>query len=415
MFVILCLFFGPVKYYNIDYLLVTSYIFMYVLLFFVGYCFGVKGISINYDIGFTKVRLSRLINILFKLIISYGILSSIFRLLKVYSEVGSFGVSNIGKKYIETYSDYVRGESVVDIFYVLNIFDQAIIAILLLFGISNFSKIYRTEKFLLLLIAFSYLFVNTIAYGKQKFLGDIVVFIFYYFVLSVAKKKVRINFKHISILIFFISISLILFLEIFSQRYEAVGIGLHNINSKSHPLVYWDLDSFLLNLFGGGYGFSLAILLFYFSNGLCGLSLSLKLPFEWSFFAGSSYSVGRIVEILFSAKGLILEKTYPYRAGEVYGWGLDKWHSAFAWLASDFTFWGVLFITPFFAFFYARIWIQSVNSRNAFSSPLFVYLSLALIFSYSNNQIVHSPSGVIVLSSLLCGWLLSLDCKNNSK
>lgn len=79
--------------------------------------------------------------------------------------------------------------------------------------------------------------------------------------------------------------------------------------------------------------------------------MSLTLPFEWSYFVGNSYSLGRIVEILFSANGAVLDHTYPYRVGQTYGWEFDKWHSMFAWLASDISFPGVVLLAPIFAFF----------------------------------------------------------------
>ena len=166
-------------------------------------------------------------------------------------------------------------------------------------------------------------------------------------------------------------------------------------------MIDWDVDSFIVQVLGPGYGFAVGSVLFYFSNGLYGLYLSLTLPFEWSYLVGNSYSLGRIVEIAVGDPGLVLEETYPYRVGVTYGWGLDKWHSAFAWLASDIGFGGILLITPLFARFYARIWKEAVAATNIASGPLFLYLTLGLAFSYSNNQLVHAMSGVLVLIFLL--------------
>jgi hypothetical protein len=86
----------------------------------------------------------------------------------------------------------------------------------------------------------------------------------------------------------------------------------------------------------------------------------------------------------------------------------------FAWLASDITFIGVLFLVPLFAFLYARLWLQAIKSSNPFSGPLFVYLSLGLIFSYANNQIMHTLAGVIVLLVLLAGWIFSRNLSHPS-
>ncbi|MDT4856068.1 hypothetical protein FQZ97_904440 [compost metagenome] len=205
----------------------------------------------------------------------------------------------------------------------------------------------------------------------------------------------------VSLLVFF------LFVEILRQRYLAAGIGLDNIYEKTHPLISWNEESLVSSLVGEDYALALGIFLGYFTNGLYGLYLSLTLPFEWSYFVGNSYSLGRIVEIALSADGSILEHTYPYRVGVTYGWGFDKWHSMFAWLASDITFLGILLLAPLFSFLYARLWLQAIKASNPFAGPLFIYLSLGLIFSYANNQIMHGLAGVIVLAVLLLGWGVS--------
>lgn len=226
-------------------------------------------------------------------------------------------------------------------------------------------------------------------------------------IINFAAKGRKFDIRTIGIFVLTAILVFFMFLEILRQRYLAAGIGLDNIYERSHPLISWDAESPLFIFFSSDYALALGSFLFYLTNGLYGLYLSLTLPFEWTYFVGNSYSLGRIIEIALSADGFILEQTYPYRVGVTYGWGFDKWHSLFAWIASDITFLGILFLTPLFSFFYARLWLQAIRASNPFAGPLFIYLSLGLIFSYANNQIMHSLAGVIVFVVLAAGWVLS--------
>jgi hypothetical protein len=377
-----------------------------VFLFTLGYILGACGDYRQYSNRYQERSFSyQRVEQFFKVLLILGMISSLVLWYSFLSSGGDLGLGSIGGNYVKSYEGYERGQANVNFFYVLNIFDQALIILVLLFSFYYFRVMGKSPKYAFFFVVMTYLLINVVGTGKQKYLGDIVIFTFFCLSINFASQGRRLKARTLFIAALAAVIVVLLFIEILRQRYLAAGIGLDNIHEKIHPLIRWNEDSLVSSLVSPDYALALGIFLGYFTNGLYGLYLSLTLPFEWTYFVGNSYSLGRIVEIGLSANGSILEHTYPYRVGVIYGWGFDKWHSLFAWLASDITFFGVLILSPLFGFLYAKLWLQAIKASNPFAGPLFIYLSLGLVFSYANNQIMHGLAGVIVLMVLFAGWI----------
>lgn len=407
-FLLMSLFIAPFEYKNLDYLILVSFISVLVFLFFCGYLAGARGGYWQYPnhLGarfFSYQRVRRL----FSALLILCVISSVGQWFSFLAAGGELNSGSIGDNYVKGYEGYERGQARIDFLYVLSIFEQALAVLVLLFSFYYFKVMRGWAKSAFLFVVATYLLINVLGTGKQKYLGDVVIFAFFCMIINFAAKGRKFDIRTIGIFVLTAILVFFMFLEILRQRYLAAGIGLDNIYERSHPLISWDAESPLFIFFSSDYALALGSFLFYLTNGLYGLYLSLTLPFEWTYFVGNSYSLGRIIEIALSADGFILEQTYPYRVGVTYGWGFDKWHSLFAWIASDITFLGILFLTPLFSFFYARLWLQAIRASNPFAGPLFIYLSLGLIFSYANNQIMHSLAGVIVFVVLAAGWVLS--------
>ncbi|MDU9037528.1 hypothetical protein NHG97_02345 [Pseudomonas corrugata] len=391
-----------------DYSVLLPFMAGILLLFCIGYILGGRGdyrgnLNLWDARKVSYQRVSRLVQLLLIL----GVMSSLFQVYLFARSGGGFSLSSIGENYVAGYQGYERGQAKVDLMYIVNILDQALSLFLILICTYYFFSMKKLSRFAFIFIVATYLFVNVIGSGKQKYLGDIIIFTFFCTVINFAARRVRLRVQMLFLGGIFVTIVFFMFIEILRQRYLAAGITLSNIHEKAHVLISWNEDSEIFNWISPDYGLAVGIFVGYFTNGLYGLYLSLTLPFEWTYFVGNSYSLGRIVEIVASDNSLVLEHTYPYRVGIEYGWGLDKWHSLFAWLASDISFLGVLMLTPVFAFLYARLWLQAVQASNPFAGPLFIYFSLGLVFSYANNQIMHGLAGVIVLFLLIIGWGLS--------
>lgn len=361
LFTVCALIFGPVVYEGLDYLSLLSFLVAFLLLFTFGYMVGAQGRmyqgepqrSQGVPQGYANYfRIRRFVRVFLLL----GFLVSIAYWISFYLGSGTLDVSKMGESYTRSYEDYVRGQAKVDATYIASIAGRYIVLLAVLFGISYYRNFGKWASLVLIFIISTYLLVNVVGSGKQKYVGDIVVFMASILVIRMAQQKRRVRMKHFFGGLAAASAVFFVFVEILRQRYAALGIGFHNIDRVAHPLMLWDRSSFLVRILGEDYGFPVGAFLSYFSNGLYGLSLCLQLPFQWTYFAGNSYALSRVVEIVSGSAMEITERTYPFRAGIEYGWGLSKWHSLFPWLASDITFIGVLVITPFFSAFYARLW-----------------------------------------------------------
>ncbi|MCS4281749.1 hypothetical protein M2396_000014 [Pseudomonas sp. BIGb0278] len=407
VFVLLSLYIGPIEYIGMDSILLLAFLGPVLLLFYLGFILGARGSLPESANAFQQRRHSfRQIKKLMVMMLFSGAVSAILQWYFFLTTGGGLSFNSIGESYVAGYEGYERGRASVDAAYVLNILQQSLTLLLLLFGFYYYSSLGRISKATFIFVVLTYLLVNVLGAGKQKYLGDLVIFTFFGLAVNFAASRRRFKISTVILSVAAGVLIFALFVEILRQRYQAAGINIDNIYDKTHALIVWNRDASLFELVNTDYALALGIFLGYFTNGLNGLYLSLTLPFEWSYFVGNSYSLGRIIEIIFSADGAVLHHTYPYRVGEVYGWGFDKWHSMFAWLASDITFPGVVMFAPLFAFVYARVWIQAIRSSNPFAGALFIYLSMGLVFSYSNNQLMHSLSGVLVLFFLLVGWLI---------
>jgi len=401
IFVYIALFFGPVKYFGMDYLAVVLFCSAFCAMVLLGF---IKGASGSFHVVPMPVgpRSEQLINI----IIFLAALIAFKSWGQFIMSGRSLSLAAIGENYVSSYDGYERGQASIGFSYILAIFEQTFTTLCLLVVFSHFSALKKSVKILSFFIVFSYLLVNVIGSGKQKYLGDILIFISYSYLVKMAIYKKKIGLNKVLGYIISIFVFIILFSFILSSRYTAIGVDSANIATSLHPLMLWDSDSLLVSVLGEKAAFPMGMFLGYFSNGLYGLSLSLNMDFEWTYLVGNSYSLAKIIEVVFSEPGLILANSYPFRADEL-GWGLDKWHSAFSWFASDISFPGVIILGVFFGFFYGRFWKGALSNKNVFSKPIFIYLSLGAIFLYSNNQMFHALSGVFTFVTLILLYSLS--------
>lgn len=392
---------GPIQYSDFNYFEVSTYLFILVSIFVSGYLLGCNG-RLN-----QKNQHQRSFLLLFqivKLILLYCVFSCFFKWLSLIVSGHNLNLNTLGKSYATHYTGYVRGQASIDFLYIFNIFDELITFLGVIFSFSFYKDFSFRVKIACVFIILSYVLINLLENGKQKYLGDVMIFFLYYFIMKYAKSEIKLTAPKIMLLFVALLTGMAALTEILSQRYSTINISGENILYHLHPMMYWDENSIILKFFGVEKGFLIGILMMYLSNGVYGLSVCLSLPFHWTYFLGSSYAIARMFELFFKADGTIFENTYIYRAGEK-GWGMDKWHSLYSWLASDFTFTGVLGITFFFAYFYGKLWKQIINETNPFAKPLFILLSLGLIFSYSNNQIMHSLQGTLALVIIFIMYL----------
>lgn len=395
--------FGPINFDNYDYTSITIYLFNFLMIFCIGYISGVK----TYKKKEVKVNNDK--SLVFKLLKFFILITIFVKCIELFSMLlsggSNFSISGLGEAYVNTYSDYERGSGNYSIMFILKIFTYLPYLVSIILGFFYFDKLNNYYKFMLLFILFALFLVETIGHGKQKQLGDIIIFSLTIFLLKSNLLFKKIKVKKIFYFTFIFILGLLFLIFVLKMRYDALGIDASNINEKVHPLMNYNLDHIIFDLFGMEWGFPIAVFTGYFTGGYYGLSLCLNIPFVWTYFVGNSYSMTLVLN-KFLGMPLNIEDTYPYRVGELTGWDQTKWHSVFPWFASDLTFFGTLIMFLFISYVYAKVWIESIYYNNPLAVLFFAVLNLGLIYVPANNQLFHSPESYLSTILIFLLWIL---------
>ena len=240
-----------------------------------------------------------------------------------------------------------------------------------------------------------------LAIGTNKGIGDLVVGIFWMFVL-----RAKSGFTLKSILKISLAASPILFL--FAAFFTLGQIGRHDgfgVQTELHSIdITADRENiFIRNLPEVAQDGAIA-LSSYMAQGYHGLALSFDEPFVFTWGVGHSRFLASYSD---KYLGTDVEKTtYPARVEKSTGFDSKvRWHTMFPWWASDITFTGAVLLILFFAYFFALAWKDSVHSRNPYAISL--SLQFLVFFSYmsANNQVFQSGPGVIGFLMTFVAWI----------
>lgn len=400
---------GPIRYVNFNIPLLLSFLVPVFLLTLAGFYIGVRGAIYPNNPANQFKSLVPVFRPFFLVSAVMYICQWVMLMLTVpISEWLLFG-----KNYLSVYGEYQRGASQLSVGYILGIFQSAIFTISAIGALLELAINERKKSWIIYFILISYVSLPVIATGKMKYVGDLFVFGTAAMLVGIATGQLSFNFRRLLKLILATSTILLAMAVILASRYAEAGTDVSNIFLKLHPLMRWDEESLFVGIFGEVLGLGFAMLTLYFTIGSYGLSICLDMPFQWTYFLGSSYSVGRIFERLLGKSGEIVERAYPMRAEE-YGWGMDKWHTVYSWLASDFTFFGALMISFFVAILYGRVWRRVLDGKNPCALPLFLILTLGMVFSLANNQLLHSASGVMVVLFFLLLYVVGMRSRGKA-
>ncbi|MEX1377741.1 MAG: hypothetical protein AB1Z23_09775 [Eubacteriales bacterium] len=145
----------------------------------------------------------------------------------------------------------------------------------------------------------------------------------------------------------------------------------------------------------------------YFSQGYAALGLIFDLDFEWTYFLGSSKYLSMKFDSIFGTS--IYEKTYIYRNEQEFGWSSSTyWSTIYSWLASDFTFFGVIIVFGVLGMLFAMTWVDLLIRKNPFALGLFCILFMGLLMTSANNFWMTDRTMLIFTGELFIGYIASL-------
>lgn len=396
-------FWGPTIYENYNKFIVGIYMLFFMVIFSVGYLLGINRIERKRN-GFVEFYPHSIVLKIVKIVIAFTISLQMIEVL-AHIATNGFQLKSVGNAYLDVYSNYTRNSgrsySVIELLgFILGIFEFISITL----GIFYFNKLSRKWKFLLILVIMTLIFSSLGLQGKQKQLGDLVVISFSLALLKL--KNVKVKKKIVAgVLIGTIGV-FFAFVAVQKSRFDAIGINLFNYNSLAQSQIVMNENHFIFDIFGYEWGFPISLLLSgYLSGGYYGLSLSLQLPFYWTFGLGSSYVFAVLSQRILGLP-FYFNEGYVFRMEEMFGWpALSKWHTIFPWLASDFTFAGTLLIFGIIAYLYAISWIEAQKYNNPISVLMFTLLNILLIYVPANNQLFMGIEQFFLAIIIIFVWI----------
>ncbi len=299
-------------------------------------------------------------------------------------------VSAIGEAYQNAYEGYVRNTGEYSFEFIVYSFSLPFNFIAFVIGFYYFRDLGRVRSYSLVILVVASLLFYVLGSGKQKQLGDILIYVLTVAGLKYGTMKDPPSFRWIAGIGAASITALVGFLVVLGQRYSVIGLDTANVNRKVLDLIYIDLNHPIFHVFGNDAGLILTLFLSYLSQGYYGLGLALETDWDWTYFMGSSYSISVIGDRLFG-----LEWQWPNtlvsQVGLTTGWGASKWHTVFTHFATDFTFPGTALLFGFFAYVYAHAWLSAVEYRNPFAILMFALITMGAFFMPANNQLLHAP------------------------
>ena len=393
--------FGPIIYFGFPVFRVTLFMLVTMVVMAFGYINGVR-LPIKMAKAGTKAD-RRFVIYLFRISLVTALLTLLFSVgASTWAGTFNIDVNAIGTTYLDGYEGYERNSGTYGVTFFIYSISLPFTFIAMIWGMYYFKSLTKVEKFLVVFLLVGSLIFYVLGSGKQKQLGDTVIYLVAILGLHLGVKNKAIQARTVIIVIFGGFVSLFTFMFILSQRYAAIAVDAFNYNQKSLRSISINVDHPIFMIFGPDMGFSMAAFLGYLSQGYYGLGLAMTVDHSWTYFLGFSYSLSVISNRLFGLEW-VWNDSLVHQTGLQRGWGESKWHTVFTHFATDFTFPGTIILFGFIAYLYARVWMSAIRYQNPFAILMFAMLTLGAFFIPANNQLLHSPGNlftVIVITIL---------------
>lgn len=401
--------FGPWQYQGMNKLIVSIFILFFLLTIIITYVVSSKlktklGISMSHQkksiFFFDETRITKIS------LICSAVLFSLILFFRIVEE----GFPNISNIFTSMATVYTNKETFSGKFnlsaWLFNYF-----SIFYIIGVSlgtYYFKILNIKYKVLYFLVISLSLLYHIGFiGNQKAIADLIIYIGSVLFIKFCQSGYKIKPKNIIFILFIILLMCGLFGNILYSRMDLWGVKYYSVGGKA----FLNSEHWSLSLLNDKFKLGIGTLIFYLSSGYYGLSLTLGLPFKWSYGYGSSFALKDILIRLFPMSDHLIG-SYPIRMEESTGWeAYSNWHTVFPWLASDFTFVGAIIVLNLIISIYVLAWKNILNKGNWTNILLFINVNILLVYLPANNQLFQTRSSLIItiLTSIL--WIFN----NNKK
>jgi hypothetical protein len=125
----------------------------------------------------------------------------------------------------------------------------------------------------------------------------------------------------------------------------------------------------------------------YATQGYYGLSMAFDRDFSWTYFIGNSRFLTSFIDEYFGTE--IYSRTYPAKNEIATGYDSKVYfNSLYAWLASDFTFPGVIVLFFFIGMLFALAWREASERKNPFAFAFFFFMIFGLMMASCTNSLL---------------------------
>lgn len=404
-FGVLMLLFGPIEYVDLQKGPVLFYVGLFAILFSGGYLYGVKKsrstsssiVVISPESMFLRVHQWVIVSLIATAIVQLTLLTH-----AIVIEGINLSPLEMGRAYLSQYDGYIRGAGEIRPIFLLQSIAYPLYLASISLGTFYYKKLRYHYRLLFWFIITSVIIIEVLGHGKMKQISEIYFFTGMAYFLrecpTIAAGRLKFYTRFSAMAVMAVT-SIIL---IMSCRYVELEIDSSNIREKSHPYMIFNLDDSVLQHLPEGVGFSAAVFSGYISQGYYGLSLSLQLPFQWTYFVGNSYTAN-----LLCRKYLDIDvpRNYPERLADSTEWGESKWSSGFAWFFGDFTPIGTLFFLAIIGYVFSRSWHGAFYERDPVSAVFLSILGMGLLFLPANNQLFIAPGSAFATIFFAGLWL----------
>lgn len=394
-------FIGPVSYRDMNVSLLLFFMFMFFCLFGFGYSIGIADSTGNYsNSNYHETQVLKWVGI--SIVVSCGLQFFAFseRLVAYGVSLDASNLFSLGETYKKAL--LFRPESTVVSVQLLTLLSPVVLFAMVL-GTHYYKKLSPRFRLLWITLIVIHVLNSLMFLGTQRAVGNLVIYWFALILIRDAKAGTRLRFKVVLALVF-----VILPLSAYVQysRLIAYGVNLETAATMLfHRSMTIDVNNWVFIIFGPKIGLLLTIVFLYFTMGYYGLSLSLELPFEWTYGIGNSFALMGYAQQYFGWGGTLIDYTYPLRVEATMGWpALRYWNTIFPWLASDFTFPGSLVILCLVAVLCAKTWKEILLYDNPISILIFAQICILLVFVPSNNQLMQTRDSTIAWIVTLVLW-----------
>jgi hypothetical protein len=150
----------------------------------------------------------------------------------------------------------------------------------------------------------------------------------------------------------------------------------------------------------GVYGLAL-----YLGSGYYGLYMSMEEEFEPGLGFGHSPFLSRQAARV-TGDNRWLDVPYPVRI-ESRGWSSILWATAYAWMASDVHWVGVVVLVFLIGRCFALSWLDTLQGSNPFAVAIFAQFVMMIYYLPANNQCMQEAEGLTAFWVSLVLWLLT--------